>query len=83
MNSLREFLMCVIITSPILPAMGVYAACNRPPVAPTPIEAASDALYTAEMQACLDRGKAAHSRAVYAACANGVDARWADGGARP
>lgn len=58
------------------------AACDRPPVAPTPIEAASDALYTVELQACLDKGKAAHSRAVYAACAAGVDARWADGGAR-
>ena len=67
-----------------LPVVVLYCAVSscRPPETPTPIEAASDALYTAEMQGCLDRGKAAHSRAVYRECANGVDARWADGGAR-
>ena len=66
----------------ILSVGALPAACDRPPVAPTPIEAASDALYTAEMQVCLDKGKAAHSRAAYRECAAGVDARWADGGAK-
>ena len=68
-----------------LPVVVLYCAVSscRPPTAPTPIEAASDALYTVELQACLDKGKAAHSRDVYRSCADGVDARWADGGARP
>ena len=74
---LRDFVLVNVLGAPI--GLGIAWSCH-PPVAPTPIEAAGDALYTAEMQACLDRGKAAHSRAVYATCANGVDARWADGG---
>ena len=78
MTILHRLIAFQVLTLPLF----VYAACDRPPATPTPIEAASDALYTAEMQVCLDRGKAAHSRAVYATCANGVDARWADGGAR-
>ena len=69
----------------LLPAL-VYVllmlAC-RPPVAPTPAEAVDDVRYTVELQACLDKGKAARSRAIYRECAAGVDARWADGGVRP
>ena len=68
-----------IMLTPV--AAGIYA-CRRAPLTPTPAEAASEVQYVVELQACLDKGKAEHSRAAYRECAAGVDARYADGGAK-
>ena len=76
---LRDFVLVNLIGAPI----GIAASCAcRPPSTPTPAEAASEVQYVVELQACLDKGKAEHSRAAYRECAQGVDARYADGGAR-
>ena len=74
---------CVLILTAPLSA-GTFAAMQacRPPSTPTPAEAASEVQYVVELQACLDKGKAEHSRAVYRECAAGVDARYTDGGGR-
>jgi hypothetical protein len=57
--------------------------CSPRTPAQTAADVALDAAYAAELQGCLEKGKAAHSRAVYRACADSVDARWsADGGVR-
>ena len=78
----RDFAMLLTVFAPAgIIAVGGALAC-RPPSTPTPAEAASEVQYVVELQACLDKGKAEHSRAVYATCAAGVDARYADGGAK-
>lgn len=58
-------------------------ACSKPPAHPTVSDAAraaTIAAYTAEIETCLQKGKAEKSVAAYKACADRVDAQYAEGG---